>query len=261
MDRIEFTKLHSGGNDFILIDLSRYDLSLPLSDFAKRICRRRISVGADGLLAVRPEVNAGFSLRYFNQDGSEARFCGNGLLCVALWIYVQGNRENPIRFCWKDRTHEAWVSEGGVRAKLPPPQNLKLDLSLQSEEVVSYVVLGVPHVVTFQTDLERIDVNRLGRRIRFDPAISTEGANVDFCQPVDRSRIKLRTYERGVEAETLSCGSGAAAASYIAYRKGLVDRAVKVLTPGGEITIHIDRGQMFMEGNPVIVYKGVLEKS
>ncbi len=260
MCRIEFAKLQCGGNDFILVDLRRCDSTLRLSDLAKRICRRRTSVGADGLLVVEPCKNSEFSLLYFNRNGTEARFCGNGLLCAGRWIHENGDRSNPIRFVWKDRKYEVQVGEDSVKTELPPPRSLKLDLHLQSGGIVSYVVVGVPHVVMFETELDQIDVDGVGRRIRFDSSLMPEGANVHFCQQVDRDKIRLRTYERGVETETLSCGSGAAAASYIAYRKNMVDGNVKVLAPGGDLSVHIDSERMFLEGKPVVVFEGVLER-
>lgn len=260
MNRIEFAKLQCGGNDFILIDLGRGDPSLPLPDLSKRMCKRRISVGADGLLAVGRDKESDFSLFYFNQDGSEARFCGNGILCAAQWVYENGGRKSPIRFWWQGSKYEVWVAEGGAKTELPRPQDLKLDLRLQSGRIIGYVVIGVPHAVTFETEVERIDVNESGREIRSDPILSPQGANVDFCQVVDRGRIRLRTYERGVESETMSCGTGAAAASYIGHHSGIVDRKVKVSAPGGEATVHIDCERLFLEGKPTMVYEGVLEK-
>ncbi len=261
MGRIEFTKLQCGGNDFVLIDLRRCSLPVSLSDLATQVCRRRVSVGADGLLVISTKDESDIYLLYFNADGSEARFCGNGLLCASQWVHTRAHQENPIRFDWNNRKYETWVAENGVRSELPPPQDLRLDMRLESGGEVSYVVVGVPHVVRFETELEQVDVGGLGRRIRCDSALSPEGANVDFCQRVDTGEIRLRTYERGVEGETLSCGSGAAAATYVAYHKGMVNTKVKVLSAGGEAIIDIDGDRIFLEGKPVVVYEGVLERS
>ncbi|MHA2601021.1 MAG: diaminopimelate epimerase [Candidatus Thorarchaeota archaeon SMTZ1-83] len=257
---MKFAKLQCGGNDFILLDLGQDRPTLSLRDLAKRMCKRRLSVGADGLLGLETERNSAFSLRYFNRDGSETQFCGNGILCAAQWIHETGDRRNPIEFRWGGARYKVWMVKGRAQAELPQARNVELDMHLQLGGVVSYVVIGVPHVVTFEDELEHIDVNRLGRKIRSDPSLSPEGANVDFCQVVGSDRIRVRTYERGVESETLSCGSGAAAAFYIAHRRGMVGDRVKVSAPAAKTTISVDRGQMVFEGKPVLVYSGVLEQ-
>jgi diaminopimelate epimerase len=137
---------------------------------------------------------------------------------------------------------------------------MKLDLPLQSGGVVDYVFIGVPHVVRFDAHIERVNVSRLGKEIRFDPFLAPDGANVNFCQQTGGDRLKLRTYERGLEAETLSCGSGAAAAAYIAHKKGMTGGAVEVEASGGSLTVHIEDNRMFLEGNPRIVYRGSTEE-
>jgi diaminopimelate epimerase len=224
------------------------------------MCRRRLSVGADGLLALGLDGNSGYSLLYFNRDGSETQFCGNGILCAAQWIHENGDAVNPIQFCWGSMQYKVWVAEGGAKTELPQAQNVELKMRLQMGGMVSYVVIGVPHVVKFEPEVEGIDVNRLGREIRSDPSLSPEGANVDFCRVVGRDHIRVRTYERGVESETLSCGSGAAAAFYVAHRMNMVGDRVKVSAPGAETTMSMDGAQMLFEGKPVLVYRGVLER-
>lgn len=255
---IEFTKLHCVGNDFILIDQRNSAVPISLPDLARQMCRRRLSVGADGLLLLEPaKGRLAFSLRYFNPNGSEAQFCGNGSLCASLWVYENGLARNPIKFEWMESEYEAWVEKGEVTAELPHPKNLNLNLPLQSGKVVDYVVIGVPHVVIFESQIDRIDVDRVGREIRNDISLSPEGVNVDFCETVDPQRVKVRTYERGVEGETLSCGSGAAACSYIANLKSIVGRDVEVSTSGGVLRIHIGSEKMFLRGKPLIVYHGI----
>lgn len=261
IQKTEFTKLHCGGNDFVLLDAKSLPQGTALAELARRICRRKVSVGADGLLAILPSRSSDVAVTYLNQDGSPAQFCGNGLLSVARWVSAREKRRTSVRIEWGGRTHEVWVSGDLLRGELPPPQDFRLDLLLQSGEIIDYVVIGVPHAVRFDPELEEMDVSQAGRKIRFDPLLAPDGANVDFCRQVDRHTLRLRTYERGVEAETFSCGSGAAAAVYVAYNRGMVEETVEAVASGGRLTVHIEDGtRIFLEGQPRIVYRASIEE-
>ncbi|KPJ49115.1 hypothetical protein AMJ40_06265 [candidate division TA06 bacterium DG_26] len=233
MDEIEFTKIHCGGNDFVLVDLREKSSPISLPELATRMCMRRLSVGGDGLLAIGAASQADLSLRYFNQDGSEPQFCGNGALCVSLWALENGVGEHRIHFEWAGREYEAHRKETAVVAELPAPEHLMTDLRLRSGKVVDYVVCG-----------------------GYDGALPPGGANVDFCQLLDRRTMRLRTYERGVEGETLACGSGAASAVYVAHTKDMTDTHVEVFTCTGSLNVHIEGQHLFLEGRPLIVYRG-----
>jgi len=256
MDEIEFTKIHCGGNDFVLVDLREKSSPISLPELATRMCMRRLSVGGDGLLAIGAASQADLSLRYFNQDGSEPQFCGNGALCVSLWALENGVGEHRIHFEWAGREYEAHRKETAVVAELPAPEHLMTDLRLRSGKVVDYVVCGVPHVVVFESELHELNVEETGRKIRYDGALPPGGANVDFCQLLDRRTMRLRTYERGVEGETLACGSGAASAVYVAHTKDMTDTHVEVFTCTGSLNVHIEGQHLFLEGRPLIVYRG-----
>lgn len=260
MREIEFTKVHCGGNDFVLVDARVLQPMRGLQDLARQLCARKVSVGGDGLLAVSSSNDSDLAVTYLNRDGSRAQFCGNGLLSVARWIAARERKRNPIRIEWKGRTHDVWVSGDRVRGELPPPEDMRLNVALQSGGTVDYVVIGVPHVVRFDAHIGQIDVSQLGRKIRSDPLFAPDGTNVNFCQQTGGDRLMLRTYERGLEAETLSCGSGAAAAAYIAYRKGKTGDGVEVDVSGGSLTVRIEDERIFLEGNPRIVFRGFAEE-
>jgi diaminopimelate epimerase len=256
MYRVEFTKAHCGGNDFVLVQESHVEI--PLAELARKACKRRTGVGADGLMVIGKRSSS-HSLQYLNQDGSEARFCGNGLLCAAKWVRETGSRQDPLRFRWKGEEYPVWTGEKTSKARIPQPIDAELDVVLDSGKTMDYVTVGVPHAVRFVTDLDRLDAEKEGRSIRSDRSLLPDGVNVDFCLVLGRDRMRLRTYERGVEAETPSCGSGAAAACFIAHRREMVDSEVLVLAPGGSIKVHLDDEGLLLEGSPEIVYQGILE--
>jgi diaminopimelate epimerase len=256
MQRVEFTKAHCGGNDFVLVD-ERY-INRPLSELAMKACARKTGVGADGFLTVGKKHKL-FSLRYLNRDGSEARFCGNGILCAAKWVRENGCKTNPISFSWNDKEYMVWEEGETWKAQMPSAVNLRLDVVLGSGATVDCVTVGVPHAVRFLPEVEGLDVQGEGREIRSDPVFLPDGVNVDFCALFTRERMRLRTYERGVEAETLSCGSGAAAACFVAHKRGMVERKVAVLARGGSLTVHVDHEDLMLVGRPETVYRGILE--
>jgi diaminopimelate epimerase len=255
MHRVEFTKTHCGGNDFVLIGEQRPGVDY--AELARRICRRKTGVGADGLLIVS-RTKSSFSIRYLNSDGSEASFCGNGLFCAGKWVRENGYEKSPILFCWNGKDYEVLGSGEDWKARIPGPTDLELDVKLESGDAVDYVRVGVPHAVRFEPELDTVDVMGEGRAIRSDPAFLPEGVNVDFCAVVGRNELRLRTYERGVEAETLSCGSGAAAACVIAHRREMVDSRVVVLALGGSTTVEIGPKRILLWGKPETVYSGTL---
>lgn len=226
-----FTKCHGAGNDFVLIDATA-GLPLPpdLSAWARFLCDRRLGVGAEGLLLLLPGSTAPFRLRIFNADGSEPALCGNGAYCVACYIDARKARFDTLLL----ETGCGLISfrkiEEQIALRFPRPQILFPQL-LVGTESVSVVNTGVPHAVVFVDALSKVDVEEQGRKIRYAPELGPEGANVNFVQHIAPSQIAVRTYERGVEAETLACGTGVAAAAWTALRLGkVVSNRVEVAT-------------------------------
>ncbi len=273
MKDIEFIKAVASGNDFIIIDNSQLPASSSqrqVAKLAKELCRRKLSIGADGLLLLEPSKIANFKMRVFNPDGTEVDMCGNGSRCVA--VYVQQSKVisgSKMIIETKAGNLQAEVKQDRVRVRTPYPKDLRLNLDLDISgkmQKVNYINTGVPHVVCFVPGLAGFNVREVGRAIRYHPDFQPEGTNADFVEVLDKSHIRIRTYERGVEQETLACGTGCVAAAIVttyemqqnpqgAYR-------IKVDTQGGDILsvyFNIKNGivdKTFLEGKAKIVYRG-----
>jgi diaminopimelate epimerase len=220
MDSIAFAKMSGSGNDFILIDnRARVVDEGELSRFITGICRRRTSVGADGVILIEASDAADFRWRFFNADGSPAAMCGNGARCAARFAFTHGIAGADMRFETEAGVIQACVDASRVRVKLTDPHSLRpavrLDL-VSGPHQVSSIDTGVPHVVVMASDLENTDVQGLGREIRLHPEFAPAGTNANFISPDSDGGIAIRTYERGVEDETLACGTGSVAGALVA---------------------------------------------
>lgn len=268
MALIPFVKMSGSGNDFILIDNRRGILDGDhLGDFVRRVCARKVSVGADGLILIEPSERADFRWRFFNADGSEAEMCGNGGRCAARFAVLRGIAPNRLSFETLAGTIEAEVSGRRVKLQMVQPSMVELDLPVKidgREHRLHFINAGVPHAVEIVEEAGRVAVVDLGRKIRFHPRFQPAGTNADFVQVIDRGHLKIRTYERGVEDETLACGTGAVASALIASAKELADSPVAVQTQGGEVlNIYFQRQRegfkgVFLEGDTRLVYEGTL---
>lgn len=268
--------MQGSGNDFILIDnrdgkveTFLQKLEMGISDFVKAVCLFHRGVGADGLILIEEPQNPDnhFRWRFFNSDGSLAEMCGNGSRCAVRFAYDRGIVVgSEVRFETLAGVIRAWVLQGGKRVKvqLTSPHSLReISLEVDGITVKGYFInTGVPHFVAPVDGLERIDVVRLGRSIRFHREFEPKGTNVNFIEPLSESSISIRTYERGVESETLACGTGAVASALIAYTKGMVkSKPVEVHTRGGEILrvdMSEDMKEVFLEGGVCKVFEGFL---
>lgn len=238
-----------------------------IPQWVKKVCRRRLSVGADGVILVQNSPNADFQWRYFNADGTEAEMCGNGGRCVARFAYLSGISGKSLSFDTLCGVIDAEVIGERVKLRMGNPSDVRLDYPISidgSEYIVSSINTGVPHVVQIVEDLEHYDVSRFGPSIRFHPLYQPNGTNANFIEVRDEHTIHIRTYERGVEDETLACGTGAVASALIAASKGLTSSPVSVYPMGGEVlTIHFQEkgssfSEVFLEGDARVVYEGVL---
>ena len=262
---IEFFKMSGSGNDFILID--NRDGSLIVDDvvgFVKILCERKGSVGADGLIIIENSSRAHFRWRFFNADGSEVDMCGNGGRCAARFAYLKGIAGPSLTFETVAGVLSAQVNGMRVKLEMTEPRGLKLDEVVVVEGTpirVSSLNTGVPHAVHFAEEVENVDVVRMGRAIRNHPHFAPAGTNVNFVRAGDGSCLVVRTYERGVEDETLACGTGVVASSLISAFKGLVKSPVSVQTRGGEVLrVHFEiEGKevksVFYEGEVHIIYE------
>ncbi len=213
--QIEFGKYEGAGNDFVIID-NRDGEFEPRSDLVAALCHRRFGVGADGLMLLERDGGTDFRMRYFNSDGPEATMCSNGGRCIALFALHAGAAGERMTFAAADGVHRASIlsqdaDSAAVELLMTEPRGL-------SEIEGGYFVdTGSPHCVRFVEDAERVDVPAEGRRIRNLPRFAAAGGvNVDFVEPAGGNLLRVRTYERGVEDETLACGTGAVAAALAA---------------------------------------------
>ncbi len=262
-----FFKMSGNGNDFILMD-NRDKILEPenLPDFAKIICQRKISVGADGLILIENSDEADFEWRFFNSDGSIATMCGNGARCAAKFAFICGIAKKNMVFKTGAGLIHAKVGEKLVKIKMTDPVFTgqgKIETSAGPVDFMGFDT-GVPHVVIEACDIENIDVKKLGREIRFHEKFSPHGTNVNFACQKDEETIINRTYERGVEDETLACGTGCVAAALAFAEKSKIKSPVTIIPKSkNPLRIHFKQANpcfsdIFLEGDARIIYKGEL---
>jgi diaminopimelate epimerase len=283
---MEFYKLQASGNDFILLDSLKAKTGRNTAfyrKFAKKYCLRKSGIGADGLLVIASSPRADFRMRIFNADGSEAEMCGNGARSAGLWAFRSGRKQ--VSFETKAGIIHAQLrgksisdSPGlshRVKIKASAPFGLKSDLPLKvfgRKLKVNFINTGVPHTVIFVEKSAEIAVDKIGREIRFHKQFKPAGTNVDFVEIKGKNSLSVRTYERGVEAETLACGTGIIASAIISWlklnpgsmTKKPVSLSVKArsndvlkvtFTPGENIS------DVWMEGGVSLVYRGEVRKA
>ena len=257
-----------GGNDFVILD-NRTARIGDASELTRRICTRRLSVGADGLILIEASARATFKMRYLNADGSRADFCANGTRCAARFARMNVIAPRRMTIETDAGVIGAEVSEGGfVTLALPSPQSFRPQrpLVVGSQTIRgSSLLVGVPHYVLFlRDDLWSQDIEPLGRALRRHPDLQPQGANVNFVVVRDPHAIEVRTYERGVEGETLSCGSGVVASVTTSALFGKVTSPVSVLTRSG-ITLDVsfvrDGAELLdlrLKGDARLIYRAQL---
>jgi diaminopimelate epimerase len=257
MNRLHFYKMTGTGNDFILIDNRNGILDADhCQDFVRKACRHKLSVGADGVILIENDPEIDFRWRFFNADASEAEMCGNGARCAARFAYLTGIvNKRKLSFRTIAGIIRAELLENSVKVLMTSPHGLELGIRLEAEGRpfnLDFINTGVPHAVCFAAtdrELESTDVEHWGRALRFHPHFQPAGANVNFVLVRDPHDIVVRTYERGVEGETLACGTGAIASTLIAAARDQVASPVEVKTRSGEsLTIHFQRRQMGQTG-------------
>jgi diaminopimelate epimerase len=255
---IPFSKLNGSGNDFLLIDNRHGAMDgIDRPAFAARVCDRSRSIGADGVILIEPSRKADFRWDFYNADGSRAEMCGNGGRCAARYAVARRIAGRETSFETIAGIIHATVRGRRVKLQMTRPSGLAVDRSLTlggRRYTYSFLNTGVPHAVLFVPDVSKADVTGVGRGIRTHRKFAPRGTNVNFAQARDGA-LWVRTYERGVEAETLACGTGAVASGILAALHGLAAPPVPVRTSGGELlTIHFDAGrkdfgEVFLEGD------------
>ena len=240
MEAIPFLKMHGAGNDFVVIDHRRAFLPADPAALVRRLCDRRRGVGADGVLLLEADPEVDFAMRYWNADGGPAEYCGNGARCLAafaLELGLGGGAPRAVRFRTAAGVQSAReCGDGRVEVAIGqvsgPAEACVLEAAGERFEG-ALLRPGVPHFVTAVERLERVPVDRWGALLRRDPRFGAEGANVDFVARLPDGALAMRTFERGVEGETLACGSGAIASALWAAGRG-TPSPVRVRTAGGD---------------------------
>jgi diaminopimelate epimerase len=264
---IPFTKLNGAGNDFVAVNNISGALHVDWSAFARTVSDRHFGVGADGLLVLEPSGGADFTMLYFNADGSTGGMCGNGGRCCVMLARHDGITKDNISFEAFGFTYRAEKTEEGISVAMKPPEKLRrgIPVHLSAGRFLCHAIdTGAPHVVTFVDDLEKVDVVATGRELRVHREFRPEGTNVNFVKIEGKNEIAIRTYERGVEAETMACGTGSIASAVITALERGATSPVAVHTRSGEtLRVRFTRdGQhitsVSLEGHARIVFSASL---
>jgi diaminopimelate epimerase len=267
-NRIPFSKMHGGGNDFVLIDhRERFIPEAEQPEFARRVCHRQLGAGADGMILIEASPTEDFRWRFYNADGSEPEMCGNGGRCAARFAVLKGITSADLSFETLAGTIKAEVKGRRVKLLMAGIGDLALYQTIPLEDTTvtgHFVRVGVPHLVVPVDDLAAAPVTAWGRLIRFHPMFQPAGTNVNFVSFTGPQDLSIRTYERGVEDETLACGTGSVAAALVGAALGRLNSPVAVRTRGGEILNVYSQlqgeafGEVFLEGDALVSYQGEL---
>ncbi|HPI28691.1 MAG TPA: diaminopimelate epimerase [Candidatus Marinimicrobia bacterium] len=277
--RIHFYKMSGAGNDFILIDNRQGLIDADnCQDLIRQICQRKLSVGADGVILIENDPEVDFRWRFFNADASEAEMCGNGARCAVRFAYLAGIVNKPnMAFRTMAGIIRGEILSNRVKVQMVTPHKMQMDLKLNIDNRnfgLDFINTGVPHVVWLaenERELESIDVLHLGMAIRFHPAFQPAGTNVNFIYIENSHHLVIRTYERGVEGETLACGTGSVAACLTSAIHNRVISPVEVKTRGGEkLTVYFEMygskqnpnanqfREVCLEGEVIVAYEADL---
>ena len=257
---IEFFKYQGTGNDFVIIDNRNGKLSGLSTSQVRTICDRRFGIGGDGLMLLNHHTGYDFEMKYFNADGRESSMCGNGGRCLVRFAQDRGIMRTNYSFLAIDGPHEASINMDGI-------VSLKMkDVSHIDFRRSHYVLdTGSPHYVELTADVMNLDVVKKGREIRYSPEYEKEGINVNFVEQLDEpDKILVRTYERGVEAETYSCGTGVTAAALVCHHNDNGFNRVEVQTLGGHLSVEFDiigdvYKNVWLNGPAEKVFDGTIE--
>jgi diaminopimelate epimerase len=256
--KIAFNKYQGAGNDFIIID-NREDIFNPgNSELINKMCDRRFGIGADGLILINKKPGFDFEMIYFNSDGFKGSMCGNGGRCAADFAIKSGIAGKKLKFIAADGIHDAISEEGLIRLRMNDVNNIG---SLAGNYFIN---TGSPHYVIFTSGLDDLDVNNEGKKIRWSKDFQPGGTNVNFVEP-ENNGIYVRTFERGVEAETLSCGTGVTASAIASVLSGqFVSNPVSVRTRGGNLNVKFDIvgnqiSNIWLSGAATFVFEGKID--
>ena len=257
MQKIKFYKYHGTGNDFILIDNIKGKISGITKEQIAYLCNRHLGIGADGLMFLNKSEKYDFEMDYYNSDGSGATMCGNGGRCIVAFAKKLGIITDKALFTASDGLHKAFIDDKNI-VKLKMADVANVDTILKDY----FCNTGSPHYVKFINDVNNFDVYNNGKKIRYSDKYKATGTNVNFVEQLKNNEIFVRTYERGVEEETLSCGTGVVASALTFFKTNNLKSGIcKVKTLGGNLTVTADRvgegySQIWLEGKATFVFYG-----
>lgn len=258
--QLKFEKYQGTGNDFVILDHFHQELPSLNPAQIRRLCHRQFGIGADGLMILSRKEGYDFEMKYYNSDGAESSMCGNGGRCLVKYAQQAGLHNTTYRFWAIDGEHEAEIDmNGSVRLKMKDVTEVAY--------FNNHMVLntGSPHFVKLTQHVAEVDVVATGRDIRYSTTFAAEGINVNFVEPINEDSIYVRTYERGVEDETLSCGTGVTAAALMCAHNEKGFNTVEVKTPGGNLRVEYDKiddqhfENIWLCGPATHVFSGIIE--
>ncbi|MCH2234748.1 MAG: diaminopimelate epimerase [Crocinitomicaceae bacterium] len=256
--QINFWKYQGAGNDFIMVDNREKSIDSSNIEIVRKLCSRKFGIGSDGMIFIEPSDKADFTMNFFNPDGSKS-FCGNGSRCAVAFAKFIGIDKDKMTFEAIDGLHYAEIKKDSISIKMHDVEKVN-----QLEEA-SFTDTGSPHYMKFCSDVSRVEVKEEGSKIRYSDQYKTEGVNVNFIQVLGENHIKVRTYERGVEDETLACGTGATACALSYLNKGIDGKhLVRVDVGGGTLYIHSEKNgngfkNIWLQGPAIAVFKGSVD--
>jgi len=261
---IPFAKLSASANDFIVLDNRDHSFSPAASLLAKRLCARRYSAGADGLILVEKSQRATVKIRYINPDGEEFNTCGNGGRCAARYTHLFVKNDRLITMETNIGVVKAEVLDKSVRLQLVNPTDVRLNIEIVMDGEIfkgHLVQVGDPHFCVPRKNIRQIDFVNIARKLRHHEALKPGGANIHFFEQTARDQIKIRSFERGVENETLACGSGCVSTAVSTFRDGKSDPPVTFEPQSGiPLSVHFhpaeDLGEIYLQGDARLVYRG-----
>lgn len=256
---LQFYKYHGAGNDFIIIDLFKSQIEFT-HDQVAFLCDRHFGIGADGLMLIKPHASYDFEMVYYNSDGIPATMCGNGGRCITSFAFKHGYIKNKTTFIASDGMHEAEViDENYIRLKM---QDVN---SVQKFDDGYFINTGSPHFVTFNHDLNKVNVFEKGKEIRHELRFGDGGTNVNFCRIEDENTLTINTFERGVENETLACGTGSVASAIaLCQSKPDGDYSINIQAKGGKLNVSFRKegenySNIWLSGPATFVLEGTIK--
>lgn len=256
---LTFYKYQGTGNDFVMVDNRQKLFPKNNTKLIARLCDRKFGIGADGLILLENSKSANFKMVYFNADGITSSMCGNGGRCLVAFAEYLGIISNRATFEAIDGLHEATIEKEIINLKM-----INVDTINQFDEHL-FLDTGSPHHVTFVDTIKNVNVKISGRKIRYGAPYFEKGSNVNFVEKIDENTFKVRTYERGVEDETLSCGTGVTAVAIASHKaKKTKNTTVIIETPGGMLEVSFDFDNntyknVFLKGAATLVFKGEVQ--